>query len=108
MCKAISPAAFLAVAFKKTNKDCIESRLLLHLKDQVNATTANDGERLGVRWNHETLDCDMNFYSSFFKMESDGIRCNNLEELNAHFDELTAEIDEMVLKCMEYNMSADV
>lgn len=104
MCKAISPVAFLAVAFRKAKTENITSDLLVQLKAQVNAATYSDGEDVGVVWNRDALDSDFSFYSPIFSMHHDRISCK-LDLLEKYFDELTGDVDKTLVDFMESQMT---
>lgn len=95
MCRALSPASFLAVAFRASNRDELDYGWLNSYRSSMRAVKF-DGELVDVSWDHDSVNYTMGFFAPVFTASSDGVHCN-LEALDLYFDDITRDIDKKLL-----------
>lgn len=95
MCKALSPASFLAVAFYSSKQEELDYGWLNAYRTSMRAEKL-DGESVDVSWDHDSVNYTMGFFSPIFSATASGVRCN-LEVLNIYFKDITQEMDEKLL-----------
>lgn len=93
MCKAVSPAAFLALTFTALKTDRIHYSMLDGYRSLLRRQKTTRGNvPYDVAWNHDSYNFTMGFYSPVFKeFDDSGIECNR-ERLKHFYDTLTADI----------------
>lgn len=91
MCKAIAPASFLAVSFKKRKTKTLSYSNLESIRQKMSAVTTENGEPYDVDWNHDSFQFAMGFYANVFKRAGDGIECN-FQNLDVFYDSLISAL----------------
>lgn len=95
MCKALSPASFLAIAFDMVRRDELGYDWLNVYRSFMQSRSYN-GERVDVLWDHDAVNYTMGFFSPLFSCAADGVHCD-LESLDVYFEELTCDLDKKLL-----------
>lgn len=92
MCKAISPASFLAMSFRKTKKKKLTYKQLEDCRIKVTHVSADENEHYDVNWNHDSYLFTMGFYSPIFRDEGLCISCDH-DELNRFYDLMISDLE---------------
>ncbi len=101
MCRAISPASFLALAFKKKQKASLPYDELECLRCKLTALISSDGEKYDVDWSHDSYLFTMGFYAPIFKDDGKSMTCN-MSQLENYFNAIVSDLmDEEVEKLEE-------
>ncbi len=91
MCRAISPASFLAMAFKKRRSPTIAYSELEACRQKMVVLGSSSNESYDVDWNHDSLLFTLGFYAPVFQDEGADMKCN-LEALDKYFSVITSDI----------------
>lgn len=100
MCKALSPASFLAVAFDSLQREEIDYDWLNLYRSNLRKTQYN-GEDIDVSWDHDMVNYTMGFFAPVFSCTDNGIRCNH-DCLKVYFDDIVRELDKKLLKKLQH------
>ena len=76
MCKALTPASFLALTFKSSRKRRLSYQQLERCRVRVTHVCTPDNEPYDVDWSHDSYLYTMGFYSPIFKEDRAGIACD--------------------------------
>lgn len=95
MCKALSPASFLAVAFRESKRGELDYGWLNAYRTSVRSVKVA-GESVDVIWDHDSVNYTMGFFSPVFSTDENGVQCN-LDALNHHFADITQGLDKALL-----------
>lgn len=95
MCRALSPASFLAVAFRASKKEELDYGWLESCRTSMRAERFA-GESVDVSWDHDSVNYTMGFFAPVFSANTNGVHCN-LEALDFYFDDITRDIDKKLL-----------
>lgn len=99
MCILLTPASFLAVAFRELKKIDLDYRWLNKYRVSVQEIKSPEG-RVDVSWDHDSVNYAMGFYSPVFTAKERGIRCN-LKVLERYYKEITMEMGKDLLKSVQ-------
>lgn len=95
MCKALSPASFLAVAFRASNRDELDYGWLNSYRTFMRSAKFA-GETIDVLWDHDSVNYTMGFFSPIFSASESGVRCDR-NALNLYFSDITRGLDNALL-----------
>lgn len=76
MCKSISPASFLALAFSRSKKEKMTYSELEACRGKITSVRSQSGEAFDVDWSHDAVRFAMGFYSPIFRDDGADILCN--------------------------------
>lgn len=99
MCKALSPASFLAVAFHTSNREELDYGWLNAYRSSMRMIRLA-GESVDVSWDHDSVNYTMGAFSSIFSSNASGVRCD-LDALKLYFNDITQEMDGELLSCVK-------
>ena len=99
MCTVLSPASFLAIAFREAKKNNLNYQWLNAYRLSLQAIKSAKGP-VDVSWNHDSVNYTMGFFSPVFSSNEKGIHCN-LKALNLYYEEITLEIGKDLLKSVQ-------
>jgi hypothetical protein len=99
MCRTLSPASFLAVAFRVSMREELDYGWLNTYRSSMRAIKLA-GEPVDVSWDHDSVNYTMGFFSPLFSANATGVHCN-LEILELHYKDITQEIDKKLLKSVQ-------
>ena len=91
MCKAISPASFLALTFKSSKKKRVSYRQLEQFRIKVTHVSSSGDEPYDVDWSHDSYLYTMGFYSPVFREEGLGIACD-MGVLDKYYDDIISDL----------------
>lgn len=91
MCKAMTPASFLAVSFKKRKTKSLSYANLECIRQKISVVKTENGEPYDVDWNHDSFQFAMGFYAKVFRRADDGIECD-LQSLDTFYDSLVSAL----------------
>lgn len=102
MCRALSPASFLAVAFRASHQEELDYGWLNCCRSSMRAVKFA-GESVDVAWDHDSVNYTMGFFAPVFSASTCGVRCN-LNALDLYFDDITRDIDKRLLAFVRSRM----
>lgn len=91
MCKSISPAVFLALAFHKRRSSSIAYSDLEIFRKKMARIKLESTDGYDVDWNHDSFLFTLGFYAPVFQDEGADMRCN-LKELDKYYQTITSNI----------------
>lgn len=99
MCRALSPASFLAVAFNSLQREEIDYDWLNLYRSNLRKIRYK-GEDIDVSWDHDMVNYTMGFFASVFSCTDNGIRCDQ-DHLRVYFDDIIRDLDKALLKTLK-------
>ena len=103
MCRAISPASFLALAFRKSKKASLPYAELESLRCKLTALTSSNGENYDVDWSHDSYLFTMGFYAPVFQDDGKAMTCNKTN-LGKYFNAIVSELTDREVVALENAM----
>ncbi len=91
MCRSISPASFLAIAFNKRRSASIAYSDLEACRQKMVGLRDGSSESYDVDWDHDSFLFTLGFYAPVFQDEGADMKCN-LEALDKYFSVITSDI----------------
>lgn len=91
MCRSISPASFLAIAFNKRRSASIAYSDLEACRQKMVGLRVGLSESYDVDWDHDSFLFTLGFYAPVFQDEGADMKCN-LEALDKYFSIITSDI----------------
>lgn len=99
MCIVLSPASFLAVAFRESKKEDLDYSWLNDYCKSIQCMELANGP-VDVSWDHDSVNYTMGYFSPVFSSNENGVHCN-LEVLDLYYEDITQEMSRGVLKSVE-------
>lgn len=99
MCRTLSPASFLAVAFHVSMQEELDYGWLNTYRSLMRRIKLA-GEPIDVSWDHDSVNYTMGFFSPLFSADTSGVRCD-LEILKLYYKDITQEMDRTLLKSVQ-------
>jgi len=96
MCTVLTPASFLAVAFREARKADLDYEWLNAYRLSMRAMKSEDGP-VDVSWDHDSVNYTMGYFSPVFVANEKGVHCD-LEVLELYYEDMTQEVSERLLK----------
>ena len=100
MCKALSPASFLAVAFDLLQREEIEYDWLNIYRSNLRKAQYK-GDDIDVSWDHDMVNYTMGFFAPVFSCTDNGIRCDQ-DCLKAYYNDIIRDLDKTLLRTLQH------